>query len=58
MGQYSKAVSEKSLTGKDLLSLSQSDMEKKLGISNALHRRKLSLALNEQKDPEKYQSYF
>lgn len=51
MGQYSKAVSEKFSSGSALLSISESEMEKKLGISNPLHRRKLGLALKEMSNP-------
>ncbi len=49
---YSRLVAEKCPSGMSLLSLSEADMDKKLGISNALHRRKLLLALQEKKDPD------
>lgn len=51
MSQYTAAVREKAPSGQAMLSLSETDMEKKLGIVNPLHRRKLRLAIDEQKDP-------
>ena len=53
MNQYSEAVKEKAPTGAAILSLSDSDLEKKLGISNSLHRRKLRLAIEEQRNPSR-----
>ena len=53
MSQYTAAVREKAPSGQAMLSLSETDMEKKLGIVNPLHRRKLRLAIDEQKDPAK-----
>ena len=49
MGQYSRVISEKFPSGSALLTVTESEMEKKLGISNPLHRRKLLLALAEKK---------
>jgi len=53
MGQYSKGVVEKFPSGAALSSLTESDMEKKLAISNPLHRKKLALALQEKKTPQR-----
>ena len=52
MSQYLSAARAKVTTAQMMLSLSEQDMEKKLGISNPLHRRKLKLALDYQKAPE------
>ena len=52
MTQYSRAIVDKCPSTSALLALTDSDMEKKLGISNSLHRRKLGLALVEKKSPQ------
>lgn len=53
MGQYSKAMGERYSSGEAFLSITESDMERKLGIVNPLHRRKLKLALDELKAPKR-----
>ena len=52
MSQYIAAARAKVSSAQMMLSLSEQDMEKKLGISNSLHRRKLRLALDYQKAPD------
>lgn len=52
MGQYSRAVAEKYPSGAAMLAMSEAEMEKKLTITNPLHRRKLTLALQEMKSPQ------
>lgn len=52
MSQYSGAVKDHITTGNGMLALSDSDMEKKLGVANALHRRKLRLAIEERRRPD------
>lgn len=53
MSQYSETVRDHVTTGNTMLALSDSDMEKKLGMANALHRRKLRLAIEEKRRPDK-----
>ncbi|CAI8024130.1 Kazrin-A [Geodia barretti] len=53
MSQYVSAVREHITTGNALLALSDSDMDKKLGVSNPLHRRKLRLAIEECRRPDR-----
>ena len=36
-----------------MLALTETEMEKKLGIGNSLHRRKLVLAIEERRRPDK-----
>lgn len=52
MTQYSGAIRDHVTTGNAMLALSDSDMEKKLGVANALHRRKLRLAIEEKRRPD------
>ena len=52
MSQYVANTRDKISSATMMLALSEQDMEKKLGISNPLHRRKLKLALDYQKSPE------
>lgn len=52
MSQYSGAIRDHVTTGNAMLALSDSDMEKKLGVANALHRRKLRLAIEEKRRPD------
>ena len=52
MSQYIITTRAKISSATAMLALSEQDMEKKLGISNPLHRRKLKLALDYQKAPE------
>ena len=52
MSQYVANTRDKISSATMMLVLSEQDMEKKLGISNPLHRRKLKLALDYQKSPE------
>ena len=52
MSQYVANARDKITSATMMLALSEPDMEKKLGISNPLHRRKLKLALDYQKSPE------
>lgn len=54
MSRYAKAISERYPTGSALLFLTEADMEKKLNMSNVLHRRKLILALREKGNPQRY----
>ena len=56
MGQYVTAVREHITTGNALLAISDSDMDKKLGVANPLHRRKLRLAIEEQRRPDRLAS--
>lgn len=51
MNQYVGAVKEKVTSGEAMMAFSDGDLEKKLGISNPLHRRKLRLAITEQRAP-------
>ncbi len=53
MTQYRDAVRDRAPSGSALLALSDSEMDKKLGISQPLHRKKLRLAIEEQRHPEK-----
>ena len=53
MAQYTTTVREHVATGNAMLALSDSDMEKKLGVANPLHRRKLRLAIEEQRRPDR-----
>ena len=52
MNCYVAMVREHVTSGHAMLALSLSDIEKRLGISNPLHRRKLWLAIEEQRNPE------
>ena len=54
MSQYVANTRDKISSATMMLALSEQDMEKKLGISNPLHRRKLKLALDYQKSPEEW----
>lgn len=47
MTQYGRAVADNIKSGAVLLQLKDSDMEKTLAIKDALHRRKLRLAIDE-----------
>ncbi|XP_041377484.1 kazrin-like isoform X2 [Gigantopelta aegis] len=51
MSAYGKMCAENIKSGKVLLGLSDSDLSAALGISNTIHRRKLRLAIEEQRDP-------
>lgn len=53
MGQYTPVIREKVSTGSAMLALTEAAMEKKLGITNILHRRKLHLAIEERRRPDK-----
>lgn len=53
MGQYTSVIRERVATGSGMLALTETDIEKKLGITNILHRRKLHLAIEEQRRPDK-----
>jgi hypothetical protein len=53
MSQYVGAIREHVTTGNAMLALSDSDMEKKLGVTNVLHRRKLRLAIEEHRRPDR-----
>ena len=52
MNCYVATVREHVTSGHAMLALSLSDIEKRLGISNPLHRRKLWLAIEEQRNPD------
>ncbi|XP_076320607.1 kazrin-like isoform X5 [Tachypleus tridentatus] len=51
MPQYGSKCAENIKSGKVLLELSDEEMEVGLGITNAMHRRKLRLAIEEHRDP-------
>ncbi|XP_071109797.1 uncharacterized protein [Haliotis cracherodii] len=51
MPMYGKMCAENIKSGKVLLGLSDSDLGAALGITNSIHRRKLRLAIEEQRDP-------
>ncbi|XP_078488942.1 kazrin isoform X1 [Ciona intestinalis] len=51
MSQYSKECAENIKSGKVLLGLSESELDKCLNIDNVLHRRKLWLAIEEFRNP-------
>ncbi|XP_046572170.1 kazrin-like [Haliotis rubra] len=51
MPMYGKMCAENIKSGKVLLGLSDSDLDAALGITNSIHRRKLRLAIEEQRDP-------
>lgn len=53
MNQYTAAIREHVTTGNAMLALSDSDMDKKLGVTTSLHRRKLRLAIEEQRRPDR-----
>lgn len=52
MNCYVATIREHVTSGHAMLALSLSDIEKRLGISNPLHRKKLWLAIEEQRNPE------
>ncbi|XP_041479895.1 kazrin-like isoform X4 [Lytechinus variegatus] len=49
--QYSKACAENIKSGKVLLGLSDSELDTGMGVTNVLHRRKLRLAIDQNKVP-------
>ncbi len=49
MPHYISNVRQHVTSGHAMLALSNSDLEKKLGISNPLHRRRLRIAIEEQR---------
>lgn len=51
MSQYAQACRENIKSGRMLLECSSSDLEKSLGITNPIHKRKLRLALEDHKGP-------
>ena len=51
MSKYVATVREHVTSGHAMLALSNSDMEKRLGISNPIHRRKLLLAIKDYRFP-------
>ena len=51
MSQYAQACRENIKSGRMLLECSSSDLEKSLGITNPMHKRKLRLALEDHKGP-------
>ena len=51
MSQYSQACRENIKSGRMLLECTSSDLEKSLGITNPMHKRKLRLALEDHKGP-------
>ena len=51
-----QACRENIKSGGMLLECSSSDLEKSLGITNSLHKRKLRLALDDHKGPKIYYS--
>lgn len=51
MGQYSKIFSENVKSGRVLMSLSDNEIEHMLNISNAMHKKKLRLAIEEYRAP-------
>ena len=53
MGQYVSSAREHITNGNAMLALSDSDMDKKLGVANPLHRRKLRLAIEEKRRPDR-----
>uniref|UniRef100_UPI00358E5FC0 kazrin-like isoform X3 n=1 Tax=Myxine glutinosa TaxID=7769 RepID=UPI00358E5FC0 len=54
---YAKACHENVKNGKVLLSLSDEELERTLGIAQPLHRRKLRLAIEDHREAEKDPSY-
>ena len=54
MSQYTAVIREHVTTGNAMLALSDSDMDKKLGLATVLHRRKLRLAIEEQRRPDRW----
>ena len=53
MGQYVAAIRDRVTTGNAMLALSDAEMDKKLGVTSVLHRRKLRLAIEEQRRPDR-----
>ena len=51
MSQYAQACRENIKSGRMLLECTSSDLEKSLGITNPMHKRKLRLALEDHKGP-------
>ena len=51
MSQYAQACRENIKSGRMLLECSSADLEKSLGITNPMHKRKLRLALDDHKGP-------
>ncbi|KAK3104519.1 hypothetical protein FSP39_003916 [Pinctada imbricata] len=55
MPMYGKMCSENVKSGKVLLGLSDSELSSALGITNPMHRKKLRLAIEEQRNPNELQ---
>jgi len=52
MPMYVQMCHDNIKSGRVLLELSDDELERGLGISNAMHRRKLRLAIEEYRDPK------
>lgn len=51
MPQYISSIRQYVTSGHAMLALTNSDMEKRLGINHPLHRRRLRLAIEELRRP-------
>ena len=51
LSQYAQACRDNIKSGRMLLECTSTDLEKSLGITNPLHKRKLRLALEDHKGP-------
>ena len=52
LSPYAQACRENIKSGRMMMEMTLAEVEKVLGISNPLHKRKLQLALEDQRSPE------